>query len=144
MKTKKHLTAVVAEDEPIAILIRDILESTSVAGANFGRIYIYSNKGDALESIKIINPAPDLIITDCNFKKRSNNGTNGIHFVRSIRDIDCLKDVPILMITSYYECKKKAIKAGVTTFMDKWGFDLYLPKVVEEILLPGKRLRQAS
>ncbi len=78
---------------------------------------------------------PDLIITDFNMPKM-----NGGELVRAIKAIASLKFVPILMLTTESDPKKReeGRKMGITGWMTKPASGPDLLKVIAQVLPAGR------
>lgn len=86
------------------------------------------------EGLGKLAPDIDLVITDFNMP-----GMNGIEVIRSIREGDVAKSVPILMLTTESEAEKKqqGREAGATAWMtkpfDKDGLLATVKKITESV-----------
>ncbi len=104
----KPLVILVGDEDREQPLVRKCLSDLD--------INITETKADASAMVFFEKENPNLIIVD--FQRPE---TDGINFVRSIREISCIESVPIIMLASFpdTETKKKAIEAGVTDFLSK-------------------------
>ncbi|MFT4961095.1 MAG: two-component system OmpR family response regulator [Paracoccaceae bacterium] len=97
------------EDEPnIAEAIRFLLSRDG------WEVETHADGTDAVEVIRAASP--DLVILDVMLP-----GKNGMDILRDLRDIDALRDLPVLMLTARGQLRDRdmAEKAGVSRFMTK-------------------------
>lgn len=86
------------------------------------------------EGLEKLSPDIDLVITDFNMP-----GMNGIEVIRSIREGDAARSVPILMLTTESEAEKKqqGREAGATAWMtkpfDKEGLLATVKKITDSV-----------
>lgn len=86
------------------------------------------------EGLGKLSPDIDLVITDFNMP-----GMNGIEVIRSIREGEVARSVPILMLTTESEAEKKqqGREAGATAWMtkpfDKEGLLATVKKITDSV-----------
>lgn len=106
------------------------MTSLILGGAGY-EVVQASNGAEGLEKLA---PDIDLVITDFNMP-----GMNGIEVIRSIREGDVAKSVPILMLTTESEAEKKqqGREAGATAWMtkpfDKEGLLATVKKITDSV-----------
>ena len=97
------------EDEPnITEAIRFLLSRDG------WRVETHSNGMDAVETIRAASP--DLVILDVMLP-----GKSGMEILRDLRELDELRDMPVLMLTARGQMRDRemAEKAGASRFMTK-------------------------
>jgi two-component system chemotaxis response regulator CheY len=106
------------------------MTSLILGGAGY-EVVQASNGAEGLEKLA---PDIDLVITDFNMP-----GMNGIEVIRSIREGEVARSVPILMLTTESEAEKKqqGREAGATAWMtkpfDKEGLLATVKKITDSV-----------
>lgn len=112
------------EDEPnITEAIRFLLTRDG------WKVDTHANGLDAVEIIQAA--APDLVILDVMLP-----GKSGMDILRDLRDIDELRDMPVLMLTARGQSRDRdmAEKAGVSRFMTKPFSNIEVLTAVRDLL----------
>lgn len=99
----------VVDDEKF---VRESL-SRVLAGENYEVLAVASGE-EALSILQGAERKPDVIILD--FKMPD---LDGIEVCRRIRSDKNIKNIPVVMLTAYYNEKEAAFKAGVDDFINK-------------------------
>lgn len=98
------------------LLIDDLEYITSTLKYAFEKegytVYFSDNGQSGLETLQ--KHHIDLIITDLNMPKM-----NGIEFIKTVRNADKHKDIPIIVLTTNYETKEQSQKAGANGWVVK-------------------------
>lgn len=94
----RRVILIIEDDEVISNLLADIL----LQETNY-RLFITNNAVGAFNFLKSIKP--DLILLDYSLP-----GINGIEICRRLRTMSDLIDIPVIIISAYYEDIRQEIK----------------------------------
>lgn len=94
----RRVILIIEDDEVISNLLADILSQET----NY-RLFITNNAVGAFNFLKSIKP--DLILLDYSLP-----GINGIEICRRLRTMRDLIDIPVIIISAYYEDIRQEIK----------------------------------
>ncbi|HTL47190.1 MAG TPA: response regulator [Verrucomicrobiae bacterium] len=88
------------------------------------------------ESLAVGNPLPNLIIVDL----RLADGENGLHVLKKIRANACLKDIPIILNSSYADAEdvRAAYEEESTFFIPKNYDTKALAEAIETLKMWGR------
>lgn len=125
MKEQKNIIILVVED---LVIMRRLIKNT-LNGMGFYSVIEAEDGQQALQKLEKVRV--DLIITDWLM-----NNVDGIELTRKVREMEHVKDVPILMVTALSDEKdvRTALKNGVNDYVVKPFTTLTLKKKICKLL----------
>ncbi len=125
VKVVKQTTVLIVDDSP------SVRHLTSKVIKNADWLPIVAKDGlEALEMLQNSHDLPDVILTDVEMPKM-----DGYELLASLKRIDVLKDIPVVMITSRAGDKhrEKAVELGVSEYLSKPFEDAFLIETIKKL-----------
>ncbi len=122
---EKQVQVMVVDDSPSVRLINSKLVK------NAGMLPIIAKDGlEALEQLQTFQELPDVILTDVEMPRM-----DGYELLASLKKIDALRDIPVIMITSRASDKhrEKAFELGVSEYLTKPYEDTKLIETIKKL-----------